>query len=119
MSWPQRYDPLGSPLVSTVVAALPIVALLGSLAWLRLKAPLAALAGLVTAIAVAIVVIGMPVRMALASAALGAGYGLLPIGWIVLNVVFLYQIVERRGLLDALRRGVSGVTDDRRLQLSP
>jgi lactate permease len=117
VSWPQRYDPLGSPLWSTVVAALPIVALLGSLAWLRLKAPLAALAGLIVAIAVAILVIGMPVRMALAGAALGAAYGLLPIGWIVLNVVFLHQIVERRGLLDALQRGVSGVTDDRRLQL--
>jgi lactate permease len=117
VSWPQRYDPLGSSLWSTVVAALPIVALLGSLAWLRLKAPLAALAGLIVAIAVAILVIGMPVPMALAGAALGAAYGLLPIGWIVLNVVFLHQIVERRGLLDALQRGVSGVTDDRRLQL--
>ncbi len=117
MSWPQRYDPLGSSVWSTAVAALPIVALLGSLAWLRIRAPLAALAGLIVSVAVAILVIGMPVGMALTSAALGAAYGLLPIGWIVLNVVFLYQIVERRGLLDALRRGVSGVTDDRRLQL--
>ena len=46
MSWPQRYDPLGSPILSTAVAALPVVALLGSLAWLRLRAPLAALVGL-------------------------------------------------------------------------
>jgi lactate permease len=117
VNWPQRYDPLGSPLWSTAVAALPIVVLLGSLAWLRLRAPWAALAGLVASILVATAVIGMPVRMALAGAALGAAYGFLPIGWIVLNVVFLYQIVERRGLLDALRRGVAGVTDDRRLQL--
>jgi len=117
VSWPQRYDPLGSPLWSTAVAALPIVVLLGSLAWLKLRAPWAALAGLIASILVATAVIGMPVRMALAGAALGAAYGFLPIGWIVLNVVFLYQIVERRGLLDALRRGVAGVTDDRRLQL--
>jgi lactate permease len=117
MTWAQRYDPLGSAFWSTLVAALPIVALLGSLAWLRLKAPIAALAGLVVALAVAIAVMGMPVRMALASAALGAAYGLLPIGWIVLNVVFLYQLVERRGLLDALRQGVAGLTDDPRLQL--
>jgi len=117
VSWPQRYDPLGSTLWSTAVAALPIVALLGSLAWLRLKAPLAAAAGLIVSIVVAILVIGMPFRMALASALLGAAYGLLPIGWIVLNVVFLYRIVERRGLLDALRSGVAGVTNDRRLQL--
>jgi lactate permease len=117
MNWAQRYDPLGSAFWSTLVAALPIVALLGSLAWLRLKAPLAALTGLVVAIVVAVAVMGMPASMALASALLGAAYGLLPIGWIVLNVVFLYQLVERRGLLDALRRGVAGLTDDPRLQL--
>ena len=117
MIWPQRYDPLGSPLFSTLVAALPIVALLGSLAWLRLRAPLAALIGLGTAVLIAILVLGMPAKLALASAGLGAAYGLLPIGWIVLNVIFLYQLVEQRGLLDALRRGVTGVTDDPRLQL--
>ena len=117
MSWPQRYDPLGSALLSTAAAALPVVALLGSLAWLRLRAPLAALVGLVTGLAIAILVLAMPPGMALASAAYGAAYGLFPIGWIVLNVIFLYQLVERRGLLDALRQGVTRVTDDRRLQL--
>ena len=117
MSWPQRYDPLGSALLSTAVAALPIVALLGSLAWLRLRAPLAALAGLLTALGVSLLVLGMPAGMALASAAYGAAFGLFPIGWIVLNVIFLYRLVERRGLLDALRAGVTRVTDDRRLQL--
>ncbi|HEV8357097.1 MAG TPA: L-lactate permease [Gemmatimonadales bacterium] len=117
MTWAQRYDPLGSPLLSTAVAALPIVALLGSLAWLRLRAHLAALVGLGAALAVAIAAVGMPAGMALRSAVLGAAYGLFPIGWIVLNVLFLYRLVEQRGLLDALRRGVAGVTDDRRLQL--
>jgi len=117
VTWPQRYDPLGSPLLSTAVAALPVVALLGSLAWLRLRAPAAALAGLVMALAVAIGVVGMPAPMALTSAAFGVAYGLFPIGWIVLNVIFFYQLVEGRGLLDALRKGVAAVTDDRRLQL--
>jgi lactate permease len=117
VSWPQRYDPLGSPVLSTAVAALPVVALLGSLAWLRLRAPAAALAGLVVALAVAIGVVGMPARMALTSAGFGVAYGLFPIGWIVLNVIFFYQLVEQRGLLHALRQGVAGVTDDRRLQL--
>ncbi len=117
MIWPQHYDPLGSPVLSTAVAALPVVALLGSLAWLRLRAPAAALAGLVVALAVAIGVVGMPARMALTSAGFGVAYGLFPIGWIVLNVIFFYQLVEQRGLLHALRRGVAGVTDDRRLQL--
>jgi lactate permease len=117
MSWTQRYDPAGSALLSTLAAALPIVVLLGSLAWLRLRAHLAALAGLLTALLVATVVIGMPVGMALRSAALGAGFGLFPIGWIVLNVIFLHRLVERRGLLDSLRQGVTRITADKRLQL--
>jgi lactate permease len=117
MSWTQRYDPAGSALLSTLAAALPIVVLLGSLAWLRLRAHLAALAGLVTALLVATAVIGMPAGMALRSAALGAAFGLFPIGWIVLNVIFLHRLVERRGLLDALRQGVTRITADKRLQL--
>lgn len=117
MSWTQRYDPAGSAVLSTLAAALPIVVLLGSLAWLRLRAHHAALAGLVTALIVAIAIIGMPLGMALRSAGLGAAFGLFPIGWIVLNVIFLHRLVEGRGMLDALRRGVTQVTADRRLQL--
>jgi len=117
MSWSQRYDPAGSAVLSTLAAALPIVALLGSLAWLRLRAHHAALVGLVVALVVAVAIIGMPPGMALLSAALGAGFGLFPIGWIVLNVIFLHRMVERRGLLDALRQGITRVTADPRLQL--
>jgi lactate permease len=117
MSWSQRYDPAGSAVLSTLAAALPIVALLGSLAWLRLRAHYAALVGLVVALVVAVAIIGMPPGMALLSAALGAAFGLFPIGWIVLNVIFLHRLVERRGLLDALRQGITRVTSDSRLQL--
>ncbi len=38
MAWHQAYNPLGNALVSTLLAALPIVVLLGTLAFLRLKA---------------------------------------------------------------------------------
>ena len=117
MSWTQQYDPAGSAVLSTALAALPVVVLLGSLAWLRLRAHVAALAGLVTALLVAVLSIGMPAGLALRSAGLGAAFGLFPIGWIILNVIFLHRMVERRGLLDALRWGVTGVTADRRLQL--
>ena len=115
--WVQRYDPLGHPLLSAVVAALPVVALLGSLAWLKLRAPAAAAIGRLAALALAIGVVGMPYSMALASAGFGAAYGLFPIGWIILNVLFLYRLAHDRGLLDALRRSIASLTDDRRLQL--
>ncbi len=117
MSWPQRYDPLHSAFWSTLAAALPVVVLLGCLAWLRLRAPLAALLGAATALLVAVLVFSMPAGMSLAAALYGAGYGLFPIGWIVLNVIFLYELVRRRGLLTALQKRIARLTDDKRLQL--
>ena len=115
--WHQVYDPSGSPWLSTALAALPIVALLGSLAFLRLRAHVAALVGLAAALLVATAGFGMPVHMALASAAYGAAFGLLPIGWIVLNVIFLYQLTAERGLFATLRESITHVTTDARLQL--
>src|SRR5918994_4527864 len=117
MTWTQTYDPLGHAWLSTLCAALPIAALLGSLAFLKLHAHVAALVGLGTSLLVAIALFGMPVPMALASAAYGAAYGLLPIGWIVLNVIFLYQLTEQRGLFATLRQSITHVTTDARLQL--
>jgi lactate permease len=115
--WSQAYDPLGSAVLSTLLAALPVVVLLGALAILRLPAHVAALLGLATALAIAIVVFGMPASMALATAAFGGAYGLFPIGWIILNVIFLYQLTQQRGLFTILRESITGITRDRRLQL--
>ena len=116
MPWSQSYDPLHGPM-STVAAALPLVILLGLLALRRVPAYVAALAGLATALAVATGVVGMPVPMAGRAALLGVAYGLLPIGWIVLNVIFLYRITEERGVFVALQRAIGGITSDRRVQL--
>ncbi len=115
--WPQTYDPAGHPALSTLAAAVPIVVLLGTLGLLRVKAHQAALYGLAASLAVAIVIFGMPPGMAVASAAFGAAYGLFPIGWIILNVIFLYQLTNDRGLFTVLRESITSVTRDRRLQL--
>ena len=115
--WPQVYDPLGNAALSTLFAALPVVVLLGSLAFFKLQAHVAALLGLVSALLVAIVVFGMPASLAGATAVYGAAYGLMPIGWIILNVIFLYQLTNERGLFATLRGSITTVTRDRRLQL--
>jgi lactate permease len=117
MSWSQSYDPLGSPVLSTVVALLPVLILLGALASHRIRAHWAALAGLGAALLVAVFAIGMPAGMALRSAALGAAYGLFPIGWILLNVLFLYRLTVDRGAFGVLQRSIVHLTADRRLQL--
>lgn len=116
-TWAQVYDPAGHWWLSTLVAALPVIVLLGAMALLRIKAHLAAVVGLFTALAVAIAVFHMPLRLALTTAAYGAGYGLFPVCWIILPVIFLYQLTVQTGRFLALQQSVANITDDGRLQL--
>ncbi|MGA3089198.1 MAG: L-lactate permease [Terriglobales bacterium] len=115
--WSQNYDPTGHWWLSTLVAALPIVVLLGALALLHVKAHFAALLGLATALAAAILVFHMPAGLAATTAVYGAGYGLFPIGWIILNVIFMYQLTVESGRFKVLQHSMTGITQDRRLQL--
>ncbi len=117
MPWQQTYDPLHNPLLSTLAAFLPVVILLVCLGFLRIKAHLAALCGLGASLLVAVLIFGMPPGMAAASAVYGTAYGLLPIGWIILNVLFLYRLTEEKGLFRVLQGSLTTVTHDRRLQL--
>lgn len=117
LSWTQNYDPLGSQILSTAVSALPILALLLGIAVFRLRTHVAALLALVLALGLAIGIYRMPAGMAGSAALFGAANGLLPIGWLVLNILFLYRLTVRSGQFSALERQVSAITPDRRLQL--
>jgi lactate permease len=116
MPWIQVYDPLGGAWLSTAAAALPIVLLLVALGVLEWRAHLAALLGLVSALAISVLVFGMPLGTASATALFGAAYGFLPIGWIVLNAVLLYSLTVATGQFDILKSSVGRLSGDRRIQ---
>ena len=118
LTWTQIYTPVfGSVILSALVAAIPVVVLLGVLGFGHVKAHWAAIAGLLTSLAIAILVYGMPVNLALASAGYGAAFGLLPIGWIILGAIFVYDITVKTGDFEVVKHSISGISDDRRIQL--
>lgn len=115
--WPQNYDPLNNALLSTVLASLPILVLLGSIAIFHIRIHLAAVFGLLVAISVALFVYQMPSTAVAASTVYGGAYGLFPIGWIVLNLIFLYQLTVDKGLFTIIRMHLSNIAPDPRVQV--
>jgi lactate permease len=117
VTWTQVYDPAGRWWLSTLIAALPIIVLLGLLAGFKVRAHLCAIAGAATAVIIAIVAFKMPAVLALSSFFYGAAFGLLKIVWIVIAAVFLYDISVATGQFEIMKQSVAAITPDRRLQL--
>jgi lactate permease len=115
--WNQIYNPVGNPVLSTCAAALPVVTLLVLIASNKVKAHIAAVIALIVANLVTIYIFTMPAEMSIRASVLGAVTGFFPIGWIVLNVIFLYRLTVERGVFETLQTTIGGVTEDRRLQL--
>src|ERR1700726_4864828 len=115
--WSQVYYPFNNSALSTIFAALPVVTLLVLIASNKVKAHIAAIIALIVANLIAIFIFTMPAGMSLRATVLGAVTGFFPIGWIVLNVIFLYRLTVEKGVFETLQTTIGGVTTDRRLQL--
>ena len=115
--WNQIYNPLDNTTLSTIAAAIPVVTLLVLIASGKVKAHIAAVIALIVANIITIAVYTMPIGMSVRASLLGVVVGFFPIGWIVLNVIFLYRITVETGRFELLKRAIGGVTTDRRLQL--
>src|SRR3954453_5359780 len=115
--WNQVYNPLNNSVLSTIAAALPVVTLLVLIASNKVKAHLAAVIALVVANLVGIILFMMPASMLIPATILASVTGFFPIGWIVLNVIFLYRLTVEKGVFETLQTTIGGVTEDRRLQL--
>jgi lactate permease len=117
MVWHQVYDPLHSFALSTIAAGIPVGVLLAALAFFHMRAHYAAGMALAVGIGIAVAIFGMPAAMAGKAAVLGIASGLFPIGWIVLNIIFLHRLTTLNGYFKVLQDSISGITEDRRLQL--
>lgn len=117
MQWTQAYFPLGNLYLSALAAALPVIVLLGALAFFHIQAHIAALLGLVSALAIAVGLYHMPAALALAAAVNGAAYGLFPIGWIVFTAIFAYDITVHTGKFEVVKKVIASLASDRRIQI--
>ncbi|MES2758954.1 MAG: L-lactate permease [Pseudomonadota bacterium] len=115
--WHHVYDPLNNFALSTIAAGIPVVVLLAALAFFHMRAHYAAGLALLIGIAIAATIFGMPAEMAVKAAGYGVAAGLFPIGWIVLNIIFLHRLTTLNGYFKVLQNSISGITEDRRLQL--
>jgi len=117
LGWAQNYDPFNNPAISALVAAIPIVLLLAIIATNKIQAHWASLIAIVVAIGVAVFAFHMPADLAAKTTALGVVSGFFPIGWIILNVIFLYRLTVEKGMFAIFQHSMGSVTADRRLQL--
>jgi len=115
--WDQHYNPMDNAALSTIAAAIPVITLLVLIASGKVKAHIAAITALIVANLIAIFIFTMPAGMSIRASLLGVVVGFFPIGWIVLNVIFMYQLTVASGRFETLQRAIGGVTTDRRIQL--
>ncbi len=114
----QLYSPVaGNLALSTVVALIPIVVLFVMLAAFRVAAQWASLAALAVSLILSVAVWQLPLGLALNSTLLGVCFGLFPIVWIVINAMFIYNVIVDTGHFDTIRDSLAGLSNDRRVEV--
>lgn len=116
MIWNQIVDPFGNIYLSLLIALVPIATIFWALAIKKMKGHKASLYAALAAVLVAVLVYGMPIKLALLSFAHGALYGLFPICWIVVTTIYLFNIIVKSGKFEIIKHSMASITSDRRLQ---
>jgi lactate permease len=117
MPWPQNYDPFSAWPLSTAVSALPVISLFASLVLLKTRVWVAALAGFMVAVVIALFIFRMPVLLVLGAGAHGVVFGLIRIAWIIVASLFLYQVAVETGQFQVMKESIASLSSDRRIQL--
>ena len=116
MTWTQVINPFNNIFLSALVAVLPILFIFWALIIKKMKGYQASLISTALALLIAIIVYGMPVKLALLSTANGALYGLFPICWIIISAVFLFNLTIKSGQFEVIKHFMASITSDRRIQ---
>ncbi|QIP16206.1 lactate permease LctP family transporter [Spirosoma aureum] len=116
MKWTQVIDPLNNITLSVLIAAMPIIFIFWALIIKKMKGYQASLIAIAIATVIAILVYGMPVKLAVLSIAHGSLYGLFPICWLVIMSVFLFNLTVKSGQFEIIKHFMASITSDRRLQ---
>ena len=116
MNWTQTINPLNNHALSALMAIVPVLIIFWALIIKKMKGYKASLLATGVAILIAVTIYGMPVKLAFLSVTHGALYGLFPICWIVITVLFLFNIIVKSGQFEIIKHSMASITSDRRLQ---
>lgn len=117
MTWSPSLNPTSSMILSVILALLPILAIFWALIIRKMRGHLASMLAMFIALVVACTVYHMPFKLAIFSATYGIIYGLFPVCWIVVNALFLFNIIVKSGQFELIKQFISGITTDQRLQV--
>ena len=115
MPWIQTIDPLKNIPLSALVAAIPVIFIFWALIK-KMKGYITSLLALAIAIFIALLIYGMPLKLAMLSTLHGSLYGLFPISWIIISAVFLFNVTVKSGQFEVIKSFMASITSDRRLQ---
>ena len=115
MPWIQTIDPLKNIPLSALVAAIPVIFIFWALIK-KMKGYITSLLALAIAIFIALLIYGMPLKLAMLSTLHGSLYGLFPISWIIISAVFLFNVTVKSGQFEVIKSFMASITPDRRLQ---
>ena len=117
MTWAQSINPLHNLALSALAAAIPVAFIFWALIIRRMAGYKASVLTALIALALAIVVYRMPVKLAVLSGLHGVLYGLFPICWIIITALFLFNVTVRSGQFEVIKNCMASITADRRLQV--